>query len=149
MPTFLPFGKSSRRHLTDAVQVYSFWWLEVYFAVIIMLRHGVARMLDGLDIMVSDIPLSPIGDGALYGGVQVVIALIWTYALIVTSRPLRAVSAWMGFGMFVSMAITWIYFAPSLPNWHGLVATAAFSLAVALRHTFQWYYGVHHNQNHP
>jgi hypothetical protein len=141
MAQLKPFGALSREHLREAVTVYSVWWLEVYLAVVVLLRLGVARILDTVGFVDSTLPLPPVPHPYIFGAVQVAIALAWVYALTVTSRPLRAAVAWMAAGCFAGLAHTWYGFASALPNWHGLVGSAVFAGLVALRHTLQWRYG--------
>ncbi len=140
-PMYRPFSARSRAHLQRAATVYSVWWVEVYLALVVLLRLGVARCLDALGAHDSTLPLPLVRDGLAFGGVQVAVALLWLYALVVTSRPLRAVAAWFACGVFATLAYTWYGFASGLPNWHGLAGAAAFTLLVALRHSLQWRYG--------
>lgn len=133
--------RPSRAQVAAAAERYSVWWLEVYLALVVLLRLGTARVLDSAGIIHSTLPFPPVSDGIAFGMVQVVVALFWLYALVTTSRPMRAVAAWMGFGLFCFLAETWHGFASGLPNWHGLIGAAGFSLVIAVRHSLQWHHG--------
>lgn len=141
MAPMRPFSQRSREHIGAALTTYSFWWLEVYLALVVLLRLGTSRVLDATGTLDSTLPLPLVRDGVTFGAVQIVVALLWLYALTVTSRPLRAVAAWMACGILIALAETWHGFASGLPNWHGLVGAAAFTFFAALRHSLQWRYG--------
>lgn len=136
-----PFGPRSRAHLARAITTDSVWWLEVYLALVVLLRLGAFRVLDAAGHVDGTLPFPAVRDAAAFGAVQVAAALFWLYALVVTSRPLRAVAAWVACGLFVALSATWYGFAAGLPNWHGLLGAAAFTGLVALRHSLQWHYG--------
>lgn len=140
MPPFKPFGVMSRAHLKAAVERYSTWWLEAYLAIVVLARLGVFRVLDSAGLRHSAMPMPGVRDGVAFGLVEIVVAVFWAYALVVTLRPFRAIAAFMACGVFTTLAFTWYGFAPAFPNWHGFVGAAGFTFLIGLRHAFQWRY---------